>query len=455
MPPFRADHVGSLLRPPALLAARADHAAGRIAADALRRIEDEAVRQVVRMQEDIGLQGVTDGEFRRVDWLMDFKFGIGGVEQLAAEAVHVPFRSETGGVDWTFVPYKVGRLHHKGTIFGADFSFLKSVARATPKLTMPSPSMMHYPGGRGIDRAVYPDMEQFFADLADVYIKEIAALGALGCSYLQMDDTSLAMLNDPARRAAIGEGADTDHLRYIALFNTVLAAKPPGMTICTHLCRGNFRSAWLAEGSYEHVAEAMFSQLNVDGFFLEYDDERSGDFAPLRFVPKGRKVVLGLVTTKKPALESKDDLKRRIDAAAQIRPARAALPFAPMRLRLDRRGELADGRRSDREAAAGGGDGARGLGLTLAEKKPRRRQPSLAICRDPAHMLAMLKDFDPSDYSIVVKSRAPLPRPWRWEIYCAGKRQPIQRSDVLFESREKASATGKEALARLLEKLRS
>ena len=320
MPPFRADHVGSLLRPAALLQARADRAAGRIAADALRRIEDEAVRRVVRMQEDIGLQGVTDGEFRRVDWLMDFKFGIGGVEQLAAEAVHVPFKSETGCVDWTFVPYKVGRLHHKGTAFGADFSFLKSVAQATPKLTMPSPSMMHYPGGRGIDRNVYPDMEQFFADLAEVYVKEITALGRLGCTYLQMDDTSLAMLNDPARRAAIGEGADTDHLRYIALFNRVAAAKPPGMTICTHLCRGNFRSAWLAEGSYEHVAEAMFSQLNVDGFFLEYDDERSGDFAPLRFVPRGRKVVLGLVTTKKAALESKDDLKRRIDAAARYVP---------------------------------------------------------------------------------------------------------------------------------------
>ena len=320
MPPFRADHVGSLLRPAALLRARADRAAGRIAAEALRRIEDEAVRQVVRMQEDIGLQGVTDGEFRRVDWLMDFKFGIGGIEQLQAEAVHVPFKSETGAVDWTFVPYRVGRLHHQGTIFGTDFSFLKSVAKATPKLTMPSPSMMHYPGGRGIDRAVYPDMEQFFSDLAGVYVKEIAALGNLGCAYLQMDDTSLAMLNDPARRAAIGEGADTDHLRYIKLFNTILAGKPPGMAICTHLCRGNFRSAWLAEGSYEHVAEAMFSQLNVDGFFLEYDDERSGDFAPLRFVPKGRKVVLGLVTTKKPALESKDDLKRRIDAAARYVP---------------------------------------------------------------------------------------------------------------------------------------
>ena len=321
MPPFRADHVGSLLRPGELLRARADHAAGRIKRAELRRIEDTAVARAVRMQQDIGLQGVTDGEFRRHDWLMDFKFGIGGVERVDAAAVKVPFRNESGAVDWSFVPYRIGgRLHHKGVIFGEDFTFLRSATKATPKLTIPSPSMMHYPGGRGIDRAVYPDMEQYFADLAQVYVDEIAALGKLGCTYLQMDDTSLAMLNDPARRAAIGEGADTDHLRYIKLFNSVLRAKPPGMTICTHLCRGNFRSAWLAEGSYEHVAEAMFSELAVDGFFLEYDDERSGDFAPLRFVPKGRRIVLGLVTTKKPALESKDDLKRRIDAAAKYMP---------------------------------------------------------------------------------------------------------------------------------------
>ena len=319
-PPFRADHVGSLLRPPALLAARADHAAGRLSAEALRRIEDDAVREAVRMQEDIGLQGVTDGEFRRVDWLMDFKFGIGGVERIAAEAVHVPFTSEAGRVDWTFVPYRVGRLHFRDAIFAEDFAFLKSTTSATPKLTIPSPSMMHYPGGRGIDRTVYPDMEQFFADLADVYIKEMNGLAKLGCTYLQMDDTSLAMLNDPARRAAIGESAETDHLRYIKLLNDVLAEKPRRTTICAHLCRGNFRSAWLADGSYDHVAEALFSELNVNGFFLEYDDERSGSFAPLRFVPKGRMVVLGLVTTKKAALESKDELKRRIDQAAKYVP---------------------------------------------------------------------------------------------------------------------------------------
>lgn len=320
-PPFRADHVGSLLRPPALLRARVDHAAGTIDGAALRRIEDTAVAQVVRLQEDIGLQGVTDGEFRRLDWLMDFKYGIGGVEQIQAEAVKVAFKWETGGVDWTFVPYRVAsRLRYRDCIFGDDFAYLRSVARATPKLTIPSPSMMHYPGGRGVDRTVYPDMEQFFADLAQVYISEVEALSALGCTYLQMDDTSLAMLNDPARRAAIGEGADTDHLRYVKLFNAVLAQKPAGMTICTHLCRGNFRSAWLAEGPYDHVAEAMFSELNVDGYFLEYDDERSGGFAPLRFVPKGRMIVLGLVTTKKPTLESKDDLKRRIDEAAKYVP---------------------------------------------------------------------------------------------------------------------------------------
>jgi 5-methyltetrahydropteroyltriglutamate--homocysteine methyltransferase len=180
--------------------------------------------------------------------------------------------------------------------------------------------MMHYPAGRGIDRAVYPDIEEFFHDLARVYVEEIAALAALGCTYLQMDDTSLAFLNDPQRRAAIGPGAERQHLRYIELFNAALAGRPAGLTVCTHLCRGNFRSGWLAEGSYEHVAEALFNELHVDGLFLEYDDARSGGFAPLRFVPRGKMVVLGLVTTKTPALESKDKLKRRIDEAAKYVP---------------------------------------------------------------------------------------------------------------------------------------
>jgi 5-methyltetrahydropteroyltriglutamate--homocysteine methyltransferase len=319
-PPFRADHVGSLLRPPELLQAREDLKAGRISAHDLRRIEDSAIRQVVKMQEEVGLEGVTDGEFRRNDWFMDFKYAIGGVEKLDT-VVKVPFRTAGGGIDFEFVAYRVAeKIRLTQCIFGEHFAFLKSVAKATPKLTIPSPSMMHYPAGRGIDRSAYPDMEDFFADLAKVYAQEIAALAKLGCTYLQLDDTSLAFLNDPKRRAMLGENAETQHLRYIELVNASIAGKPPGMTICTHLCRGNFRSGWMAEGSYEHVAEALFSRLAVDGFFLEYDDARSGGFEPLRFVPKGKMVVLGLVTTKTPALEPKDHLKRRIDEAAKYVP---------------------------------------------------------------------------------------------------------------------------------------
>ena len=321
-PPFRADHVGSLLRPERLLRARAEHGAGRLADAELRHIEDDAVREVVRLQEDIGLEGVTDGEFRRVDWLMDFKYRLGGVTRLDdSHRVTVPFEGERGAVDWSFVEYRVtDRLRLDRCIFGDDFAFLKSVARATPKLTLPSPSMMHYPAGRGIDPAVYPDTETYFADLARVYREQIAALGRLGCTYLQIDDTSLAFLNDPKRRATLGAGAESQHLAYIGLVNAALAGRPAGMAVCTHLCRGNYRSAWMASGGYDHVAEALFNGLEVDGFFLEYDDARSGGFAPLRFVPKGKMVVLGLVTTKRPALEKKDDLKRRIDEAAKYVP---------------------------------------------------------------------------------------------------------------------------------------
>jgi methionine synthase II (cobalamin-independent) len=321
-PPFRADHVGSLLRPEHLQRARAERTAGRLSDVELRRIEDEAIRAVVRMQEDIGLEGATDGEFRRVDWLMDFKYRLGGVTRLDDDRrVTVPFEGEAGAIDWSFVEYRVtDRLHLDRCIFGEDFAFLKSVAKAMPKQTMPSPSMMHYPAGRGVDPAVYPDTEAYFADIARVYREQIAALGRLGCTYLQIDDTSLAFLNDPKRRATLGAGAEGQHLAYIKLVNAALAQRPAGMAICTHLCRGNFRSAWMASGGYDHVAEALFSQLEVDGFFLEYDDARSGGFAPLRFVPKGKKIVLGLVTTKKPALERKDALKRRIDEAAKYVP---------------------------------------------------------------------------------------------------------------------------------------
>jgi len=318
-PPFRANHVGSLLRPEALLQARADRDAGRITAEELRGIEDRAIRDVVRMQEDIGLQGITDGEYRRVDWVMDFKYGIGGVEKIG-NIITVPFTGSDGH-HFTFEEYRIAqRLSFTHAIFGEDFAFLKSTTRGTPKLSIPSPSMMHYPAGRGIDRNVYPDIDIFFDDLTAFYRKEIAALGALGCTYLQIDDTSLAFLNDPARRATLGPDADAQHLRYIKAFNDSIARRPADMTICTHLCRGNFRSGWMSEGSYEHVADALFNKLNVDGFFLEFDDERSGGFEPLRFLPKGKTVVLGLVTTKTGTLENKDDLKRRIDQAAKFAP---------------------------------------------------------------------------------------------------------------------------------------
>jgi 5-methyltetrahydropteroyltriglutamate--homocysteine methyltransferase len=324
-PPFRADHVGSLLRPPALTKARADHAAGRLADAELRRVEDDAIRQVVRMQQELGLQGITDGELRRSSWHMDFLYQIGGVRKVQ-QNITVHFHSDQGDVDFKPSGLRVeGKLSLDGCIFGDHFEFLKSVTTSgTPKLTIPSPSMMHYRGGRAaIDEAVYPDMDEFWRDLTAVYAQEIAALGRLGCTYLQLDDTSLAYLNDPKQREyvrSIGGNPDEQHRIYIRNLNAALAGKPPGMRVCTHMCRGNFRSSWAAEGGYDHVAEALFTELNVDGFFLEYDDARSGGFEPLRFVPKNKYVVLGLVTTKRGRLESKDELKRRIDEATRYVP---------------------------------------------------------------------------------------------------------------------------------------
>src|SRR6201993_4008558 len=326
-PPFRADHVGSLLRPPELLRARDEHRGSRLAPEELRRIENQAIHDAVRMQEEIGLQGVTDGEFRRGSWHMDFLYQIGGVAK-TDQKLRIQFRNEAGPVEAALGAFRIGgRLTFDNTIFAEDFAYLKSVAPAgtVAKLTIPSPSMLHYRGGRAvIDQAVYPDMDAFWHDLAEVYRQQIAGLAALGCTYLQLDDTSLAYLNDPAQRAyvtSIGGDGDKQHLTNIRLINQALAGKPAEMTVCTHMCRGNFRSSWVAEGGYDHVAEALFGELAVDGFFLEYDDARSGGFEPLRFVPRGNKrVVLGLVTSKRPALESKDALKRRIDEAAKYVP---------------------------------------------------------------------------------------------------------------------------------------
>ncbi len=324
-PPFRADHVGSLLRPPELTRAREEHKQGRIGDAELRRVEDLAIRDVVKMQEDIGLQGISDGEFRRSSWHMDFLYQIGGVRKVEQNIV-VHFHSANGDVDFTPSGLRVAdKLNLPRCIFGEHFDFLKSVVtRGTPKLTIPSPSMMHYRGGRAaIDPNVYPEMDDFWRDLTAVYAREIAELGKRGCTYLQLDDTSLAYLNDPQQREHvhhIGGDPDEQHRLYIRNINAALRDKPAGMRVCTHLCRGNFRSAWAASGGYDHVADALFNELNVDGYFLEYDDERSGGFEPLRFVPKGKFVVLGLVTTKRGTLERKDDLKRRIDAAAKFVP---------------------------------------------------------------------------------------------------------------------------------------
>jgi 5-methyltetrahydropteroyltriglutamate--homocysteine methyltransferase len=325
-PPFRADHVGSLLRPASLLEARTRHAAGEIDADELQAAEDAGIRSVVRMQEDAGLQTVTDGEFRRTSWHMDFIYQLGGVER-TDEKLMVHFRNEQGELDFESAALKVrDRITLTDTIFGDAFRFLRETASLaqTPKLTIPSPSMVHSRGGRAaIDQDVYPQLDAFWSDLTGAYAEEVRRLGELGCTYLQLDDTSLAYLNDPQQRAMLAEqGADAEHQHetYIRNINAALGDRPEGMNVTTHMCRGNYRSSWAAEGGYDFVAEALFSQLEVDGFFLEYDDDRSGGFEPLRFVPPGKQVVLGLVTTKRGALEDKDQLKRRIDEAAKHVP---------------------------------------------------------------------------------------------------------------------------------------
>jgi 5-methyltetrahydropteroyltriglutamate--homocysteine methyltransferase len=325
-PPFRADHVGSLLRPPKLLEARAAFGSGAIDANALRAVEDDAIRDVVRKQGEAGLRTATDGEFRRASWHMDFIYALDGISKTEGHlAVH--FHKADADIDFTPPALHVGaKLGVSETIFGDAFRFVQECADgAVPKLTIPSPSMVHYRGGRAaIDPAVYADLDAFWADLTAAYAEEVRRLGELGCTYLQLDDTSLAYMNDPEQRRHVAEiGGDPlhQHEEYIRHINEAIADRPEGMSVTTHMCRGNFRSAWAAEGDYEFVAEALLNQLDVDGFFMEWDDQRSGGFEPLRFLPKGdKRVVLGLVTTKSGVLESKDELKRRIEAAAQHAP---------------------------------------------------------------------------------------------------------------------------------------
>jgi 5-methyltetrahydropteroyltriglutamate--homocysteine methyltransferase len=323
-PPFRADHVGSLLRPPELLRARSEHAAGRLDDARLRAAEDEAIRAAVQMQRDIGLRSATDGELRRASWHMDFIYQLDGISRVVDDTLHVQFRNAEGTLEFAPPSLHVGdRIGLSQTIFGDAFEFLASSVSEgqTPKLTIPSPSMVHYRGGRAaIDGSVYPDLDMFWEDLTAAYREELRRLAQLGCTYLQFDDTSLAYLNDPKQREhvrEIGGDAEHQHEAYIHHINDALADRPAGMAVTTHMCRGNFRSSWVAEGGYDFVAEALFDELAVDGFFMEWDDARSGGFEPLRFVPKGKVVVLGLVTTKRGELESRDDLRRRIEEASR------------------------------------------------------------------------------------------------------------------------------------------
>jgi 5-methyltetrahydropteroyltriglutamate--homocysteine methyltransferase len=322
-PPFRADHVGSWLRPQHLKDARDRFQKNEITKEQLRKIEDDAIRDVVKKQEAIGLHSITDGEFRRTFFHLDFLQRLEGV--VVSSGTMTKFHTQQGDID--FAPPKVtvaGKLRHVQDIQTEDFTFLKSVTTKTPKVTIPSPTMVHFRGGRkGIDINAYPDLDEFFEDLAQAYRDEVASLYKAGCRYIQLDDTNLAYLCDPQLRAQAKErGDDPNELphAYAALINSVIDKRPKDLTIAIHLCRGNMQSAWVAEGGYEPVADALFNELHVDAYFLEYDDARSGGFEPLRFVPPGKIIVLGLLTTKVPTLEPAADITRRINEAAKYVP---------------------------------------------------------------------------------------------------------------------------------------
>jgi 5-methyltetrahydropteroyltriglutamate--homocysteine methyltransferase len=323
-PPFRADHVGSFLRPAYLLQARDQKAKGEITAEQLRAVEDKAIAEIVQFQQDVGLQSVTDGEFRRTYFHLDFLEQLGGVKADIPVTIKRPDGTEELAPPAIRV---IDKVRHVKDIQLADFNYLKSQVKSglTPKVTIPSPTMLHFRGGRaGISREAYPELDPvFYDDVAKAYGDELQSLFDAGCRYVQMDDTNMAYLCDEKmREAARQRGDDPNELphRYATFINKVVAHRPAGMTLAMHLCRGNFKSTHAAAGNYEPVAEALLSEMNLDAFFLEYDDDRSGDFRPLRYLKPGKLVVLGLVTTKFGQLETKDVLKRRIDEAAKYVP---------------------------------------------------------------------------------------------------------------------------------------
>ena len=320
-PPFRADHVGSLLRPKRLAAARAAHKAGTLDAAALRAIEDGCIVEAIARQEDLGLRAATDGEYRRAYWHYDFVSGLQGVELYEPEQ-KIAFKG-------AILPHALrvnGPIRYTRPIMIDDYRFVAThVKTAMAKQTIPSPSVVHFRGGRdAIDRAAYPDMDRFFADLGIAYRGAVDGFAAAGCRYLQLDEVYIAYLCDPEQIAGLrarGEHAEGLLDRYADLINHAIGGRPADMTISMHLCRGNFRSTWVASGGYEPVAETLFNKIDADAYFMEYDTDRAGGFEPLRFVPRGRKlVVLGLITSKSGALETKDELKRRIDAASKYLP---------------------------------------------------------------------------------------------------------------------------------------
>lgn len=323
-PPFRADHVGSLLRPAALLEARQQAERGALTKHALRAREDRSIREAVALQEEAGLRSITDGEFRRAFWHVDFLTGFDGITATQSQYA-LTFKGEGGETAETRSMMIVnGKVRRTRPIAVEDFKFLRAATQRTPKLCIPAPTYLHMRGGRKVvDATAYPDIEEFWADIELGYRAEIDDLMAAGCRYLQFDDVSFAMLCDETIRAQVRrDGEDPDKLagKYAQVINTFIAGRPHSLAITLHTCRGNHQSMWMAEGGYESIAERVFSTIDVDGFFLEYDTERAGGFEPLRFVPKNKKVVLGLVSTKTPLLESKKMLKRRIDEAAKYVP---------------------------------------------------------------------------------------------------------------------------------------
>jgi 5-methyltetrahydropteroyltriglutamate--homocysteine methyltransferase len=318
-PPYRADHVGSLLRSPRLKEARSQHAAGQMSAAALKEIEDAEITTIIAKQEEAGLSSVTDGEFRRAYWHFDFLAGLDGVEMVEAEGIK--FAGVTSKAEAPFVKGKLGSKHHPQI---AHFEFLKTHTRKTPKMTIPSPSMLHYRGGRKmIDRTVYPTMEEFYHDLGQAYKRVVQDFYAAGCRYLQLDDCSFAYLCDPAQRQMLadrGDDPDRQGEIYAGMINAALEGRPSDLVITTHVCRGNFRSTFIASGGYERVADLLFNKVNVDGYFLEWDSDRAGGFEPLRLLPKGKTVVLGLITSKTGEIENRDFVRRRIDEATKYAP---------------------------------------------------------------------------------------------------------------------------------------